>query len=140
MSRTEQHAAAEPTRARRQLVLLLAAAAVLFPLAARLFAASGARYPCPLHALTGVACPTCGGTRALASLAGGHLARALSWNPLLAGMAIALPLLGLATLAAPRPTDRLLDWLGRRGRTRAGRALMLAALLAQAVSMTLRGG
>ena len=38
---------------------------------------------CPLHALTGISCPTCGMTRASATLLHGHLAAALSWNPLM---------------------------------------------------------
>ncbi|MCI0568065.1 MAG: DUF2752 domain-containing protein [Acidobacteria bacterium] len=37
---------------------------------------------CPFLALTGLPCPTCGGTRAFAALAGGNLWRALLLNPL----------------------------------------------------------
>ena len=47
---------------------------------------------CPLHALTGVPCPTCGMTRAVTSLIHGDLVGALIWNPLatfvLAGTAL----------------------------------------------------
>jgi hypothetical protein len=39
---------------------------------------------CPLHALTGVPCPTCGSTRAALSLFGGEPLAALAWNPLIA--------------------------------------------------------
>jgi hypothetical protein len=38
--------------------------------------------PCPFHALTGIACPMCGATRALGSLAVGDVLGALAWNPL----------------------------------------------------------
>ena len=39
--------------------------------------------PCPLHALTGLECPLCGGTRAVFALAAGHWGDALRYNPLL---------------------------------------------------------
>lgn len=38
---------------------------------------------CPLHALTGIPCPTCGMTRATNALLYGDFAGALKWNPLL---------------------------------------------------------
>jgi Protein of unknown function (DUF2752) len=48
-------------------------------------------YPaCPLHSITGIACPLCGGTRALACLAAGQWTSAIQWNAL---VAIAAPLL-----------------------------------------------
>jgi hypothetical protein len=48
-------------------------------------------YPaCPLHALTGLECPLCGGTRALASLANGHWIDAAHWNIVIA---VGMPLL-----------------------------------------------
>jgi uncharacterized protein DUF2752 len=37
---------------------------------------------CVFKGLTGLACPTCGATRALLALASGHPAQALAWNPL----------------------------------------------------------
>lgn len=37
---------------------------------------------CPLHALTGIPCPTCGMTRATTALLHGHPVEALAWNPL----------------------------------------------------------
>ena len=57
--------------------------------------------------MTGRPCPGCGGTHALASLAGGDPVAALAENPLVA--TLALGLLGLAALAA-------LDRLMNRGR------------------------
>jgi hypothetical protein len=38
--------------------------------------------PCPLHALTGIPCPTCGATRAASALAHGNVVAAFAWNPL----------------------------------------------------------
>ena len=38
---------------------------------------------CPLHALIGFPCPTCGSTRATATLTHGDLVGALGWNPLM---------------------------------------------------------
>jgi hypothetical protein len=38
---------------------------------------------CPLHALTGIPCPTCGMTRATTALLHGHPVEALQWNPLM---------------------------------------------------------
>lgn len=64
----------------------LAAAAVVaagagLPLATR---------PCVLLERTGVACPTCGGTRALAALARGDLLGAMVQHPLISAAVIAL--------------------------------------------------
>lgn len=44
---------------------------------------SGLPWPkCPWHALTGFACPTCGGTRCALHFANGELLRALHFNPM----------------------------------------------------------
>jgi hypothetical protein len=40
--------------------------------------------PCLFHTLTGLPCPTCGGTRCLRALLAGDLVAALRWNPLVA--------------------------------------------------------
>ena len=38
---------------------------------------------CPLHAVAGLPCPTCGSTRAASALVHGDLAAAVAWNPLM---------------------------------------------------------
>jgi len=68
--------------------------------AAWVFLFPGARFlVCPFHALTGLPCPTCGTTRALAALSGGRLAAALAWNPLAAVAAVSCFLAGAASTA-----------------------------------------
>jgi hypothetical protein len=75
---------------------------------------------CPLKHITGIPCPTCGGTRALRALfSHGALLTALRWNPLVTMAALAiLPCLAYAALVTvfhwPRfravftPTDQRL--------------------------------
>jgi len=62
---------------------------------------------CGFRWMTGRPCPGCGGTHALAALAGGDPAAALAGNPLVA--TLALGLLGFAAVA-------ILDRLVNRGR------------------------
>jgi hypothetical protein len=55
-------------------------------------------YPaCPFHDLTGLLCPICGGTRALAALVAGRSVEAIHANPLIA---IGAPLLAIRILWA----------------------------------------
>lgn len=85
------------------------ALAPLLPLFAPLLPA------CPLHALTGFPCPSCGSTRAALHLAHGELLAALAVNPLAAG-GMGLGVLGgllapgwvalRGPLPAARPRDR----------------------------------
>ena len=72
--------------------------------------------PCPFHALLGIPCLTCGGTRALLALARFDVGAALLWNPLAAAAGIFLVLGGFLALGAaltgrgvetPRPTPAL---------------------------------
>lgn len=44
---------------------------------------SGFGLPCPIHSLTGLYCPGCGASRALASLLRLEVYEAFRWNPLL---------------------------------------------------------
>lgn len=54
---------------------------------------------CPLLAIFGIPCVTCGGTRALAALVAGNAIDALTWNPMVAlGGAAAIAWLPLAAL------------------------------------------
>ena len=61
---------------------------------------------CPLHAMTGVPCPTCGSTRALVALGQFHPWEAFLWNPL---VTLGAFLFLIGGLLAPL-------WVGRGGR------------------------
>ena len=76
----------------RQQALGAAAAAIALAWLLRYFPpASHAFYPpCPFHALLGILCPGCGGTRALAALLAGHWAEAARQNLLAVAFAPAL--------------------------------------------------
>ena len=83
----------------RQLAFLWGGAA-LFCAAAVPFArdlAAGAP-ACAFRAITGVPCPTCGGTRALLALARLDLGAALAWNPLVTLLVAVFFLGGLVAL------------------------------------------
>jgi len=76
---------------------------------------------CPLHALTGLYCPGCGGTRAIQALLHGDPGRALAYNPLLPFM-LALGLFLLADQVLLRLKGKRLIPLRHHGK------LALAAL------------
>jgi hypothetical protein len=77
--------------------------------------------PCPLRVLTGVPCPTCGGTMAVRELLQGRLLAAFTANPLVVLAILGLLASGVAALLAlpwasrirmPRPpSSRLLVWI-----------------------------
>ena len=48
----------------------------------------GYGYVCPFHLFTGLPCPGCGGTRAVAALSGLDFAGAFRWNPMVASGAL----------------------------------------------------
>jgi hypothetical protein len=94
------------TAGSRRLALLVMIASVFFPV-------SGLGVDlCPLHAATGLPCPGCGMSRAIAAVSQGDFSAALGLNPF---VLFAWPLfLGLALLAfAPgqlvRATERWID-------------------------------
>ena len=85
----EQFAPTDPalSRCRRDTNLWLAAVVSVLSVLATLFAryppGVSAMYPaCPFYALTGLLCPGCGATRALAALLHGNILEALRFNPL----------------------------------------------------------
>jgi hypothetical protein len=127
-------------RAQRQLAILAGAATVvslillgLPPLSSRipLLLSVPARlgiHACPLLAVTGIACPGCGGTRAFIDLSNADLAGALAMNPLVTLATLGVVLLAAMCAVAPAAGDRLLTLVGSALRTRGGR-IGLAALL-----------
>jgi len=91
-----------PTQRRRQAHLFLAAvvsaSAAVAAMLYRFPPETSGFYPqCQFHALTGLLCPGCGATRALADLVRGNLADALHSNALIV---ILLPILAAYGLAA----------------------------------------
>ena len=99
-----------PARWRARLVLVLLAAVVVPAGAATLRAyppGEATFYPaCWFHALTGMHCPGCGGTRCAGALVHGDLRQAVAFNPLLVA---ALPLLAVGLAASGYR-----QWTGRR--------------------------
>ncbi|MGA7991105.1 MAG: DUF2752 domain-containing protein, partial [Thermoanaerobaculia bacterium] len=84
----------------RQLAFLWGGAALACAAVVPFAGDVAARAPaCAFHALTGVACPTCGGTRALLALTRLDIGAALAWNPLVALAALFFIVGGLVALA-----------------------------------------
>lgn len=72
--------------------------------------AVNSHYPtCPLHSLTGLDCPTCGGLRAAHLLLHGHLRAAFAMNPLLF---FALPVVALFLIRPALARPRWVPWAG----------------------------
>jgi hypothetical protein len=91
----------------RLLALALLAGSLLLPLLAYDWVTSPQSIVlCPLRAVTGIPCPSCGLTRAIAHLERGHWAEALKFHPfspLLFLLALALFFVLLLELAIRRP-------------------------------------
>jgi hypothetical protein len=83
-------------------------------------------YPlCPFRALTGLACPGCGGLRAVHALTHGHLAEAFGHNPL---VVLLLPAVVLTWVLAVRRAlrGRVLAWRPTPVHLSAAAAVVLA--------------
>ncbi len=87
----------------------------------------GVLKPCPLLALTGVPCPTCGGTQSLRSLLHADPGGAFLANPLIALVSILLVVSAVLALA-------LLPWAHRLRGPRPARAWIWGALAALLVN------
>jgi hypothetical protein len=82
---------------------------------------------CPFRLATGLPCPTCGSTRALAALVAGHLARSLALNPaVLPGCIVAVGYMVYALIVVVFRLPRIRFVLGP-GDIRAARWGVLAA-------------
>lgn len=115
-----------------------AAIAALSFLVARFVPVLALPFVCPLRALAGIPCATCGMTHAFVHLAHGELARAFDASPLgaiLAGGAWLYALLDLARVAAGAP----LPAVGPRA-LRAAAALGVAAFLVNWAWLLVREG
>ena len=129
----------DPVRlARRHLAMVTAAAfllvlGLLAALPESLADSLSLPIPCPWRLLTGINCPGCGGTRALACLAARDLAGAMAMNPPLTLATLGAILLGATSIAAPAAADRLLDGLAAAAGTRLARLGLTSVLLAQMV-------
>jgi hypothetical protein len=85
---------------------------------------------CPLRDLTGLACPTCGGTHAVVALAGGHWSEAWRLNPAVpVGALLIAAWAAWAAAASLAPALRVRPVLERREKT-AATWLAAVALLA----------
>ena len=141
--------AADPAAGARRLLVLLALGLLLSLAVLAWFGATRApigwpatsalllHFTCPLRALTGIACPGCGATRAAAALLQGDLRAALALNPFFVLALGALFASGTVAAIAPRLTERGLIAAGAFIRTRRGRIAGLTALVLASVWQTL---
>ncbi|HEU4520522.1 MAG TPA: DUF2752 domain-containing protein [Thermoanaerobaculia bacterium] len=95
---------------RVRMTLVAAALAAIGAVIVYAFDPATARFypPCAFHALTGLQCPGCGGTRALHALLHGDVGAAMRLNPFL------FVFMGAATAVAARPrllTQRWFAWV-----------------------------
>lgn len=91
-------------------------------------------YPvCPVHAYTGLLCPGCGATRALAALLHGHLAQALALNSL---VTLLLPVVLLYCAETYRRTA--FGQSGEPARPRVPRAIVAGLLVIAAMFTAVR--
>ena len=84
---------------------------------------------CAFHALTGLPCVTCGGTRSAIQFLHGHFHAALLFNPLVFACLCAIALFdfyAFAVLAMRAPRLRLADW--KRTETKVVRIVAIALL------------
>jgi Protein of unknown function (DUF2752) len=81
---------------------LLAAGALPFAVAPAIHGADGLDVPCPFLAATGMPCPLCGGTRAVALAANGDAAF-LDYGAVWVVVLLVLAVFGIAALAGRRP-------------------------------------
>lgn len=85
---------------------------------------------CPMRAVSGLPCPTCGATRALFAFTGGDVAVALRMNPLVGtGLVLALPYVAYAATVAALGLPRLRVRVDARG-ARFARVATVTLLLA----------
>jgi hypothetical protein len=120
----------------RQLAALWAAVAVAVVPAVALVGLGSFRVPsCLFRAATGVACPSCGATRAFEALAHGDLATALCMNPLVVIGSLAFVVGGLLAPVWQRCGGRVPDLRG----VIPVRVGLAAALLCNWVYLWVRG-
>jgi hypothetical protein len=101
------------SRSDRQLCLLWAVVSGAIVLLVPLFDLWTRALPaCLLRSVTGIACPSCGSTRALAALANGDPISALAWNPLVTVGIIAFVVGGLMAPAWGRFVGRMPELRG----------------------------
>jgi hypothetical protein len=122
----------------RQIGVLWAVVAALSVAVFPLGRAVVALFPrCPFRVVAGFACPSCGSTRALLSLADGQLLDALAFNPLVTLAALGFVLCGLAAPLWNASIRRIPTGIDLS--TRTARIAITVTLLANWVWIVARG-